>query len=299
MSFFHRLEYFATTALRGLWANPLTSLAAVATIAIALVPVGALWVAIGNMSTLLEEFGDELRVTAFLRADAELADGRRLAEQVAGVDGVASVEIVSREEALERFRRRLGNEELFGSFEENPLPVSLEIRLAAERRSQEGFRAVRDRLERFEQVESVAGGEAWLEGYARALGLVRSAAFGIGSVLGAAALLMVGITIRLAVYARRAELEILSLVGASRGFLRTPFLVEGILQGAGGGLLGLVLLSTVFSALVPRVRDGLALFLGWTEPAFLTPDQMVALVALGAGLGLVGAVVAVWNTRLA
>ena len=236
MSLLHRIEYFAHSALRGLWTNPLTSLAAVITIAVALVPVGALWVAIANMSALLEEFGDELRLSAFLRVDSELADARRVAEAAASVEGVSAVEIVSRDEALARFRERLGNAELFASFDENPLPISLEIRLAAEHRSRDGFRAVRERLEGLPQIESLAGGEAWVEGYGRALALVRSAAFGVGSILGAAALLMVGITIRLAVYARRSELEILSLVGASRSFLRTPFLVEGALQGAGGGL---------------------------------------------------------------
>jgi cell division transport system permease protein len=222
-----------------------------------------------------------------------------MAEAAASVEGVSAVEIVSRKEALARFRQRLGNAELFASFDENPLPISLEIRLAAAHRTREGFRAVRERLEGLPQIESLAGGEAWVEGYSRALSLVRDAALGVGSVLGAAALLMVGITIRLAVYARRSELEILSLVGASRSFLRTPFLVEGLLQGAGGGLVGLALLSTVFGALVPRMRDALALFLGWTEPAFLAPDQMIALVALGAGFGLVGAAAAVWSTRLA
>ena len=158
---------------------------------------------------------------------------------------------------------------------------------------------MRERLEGLPQIESLAGGEAWVEGYARALALVRNGALGVGAILGTAALLMVGITIRLAVYARRSELEILSLVGASRSFLRTPFLVEGLLQGTGGGLLGLGFLAAAFASLVPRVREALALFLGWTEPAFLAPEQMLTLVVLGAAFGLVGAAAAVWSTRLA
>lgn len=299
LRFLHQCEYFFRSAGRGLLASAVPTVAAVATIAIALIPIGTLWVMTTNMQALLDQFGGDLQLTAFLQADAEADDQRRLAELAASVEGVEAVEIVSRDEALRRFRARIGNAELLGSLEENPLPPSLEVRLTQAQRTAEGFRIAREALEGLPGVESLVGGEAWVEGYTKALSLLRGAALGVGGVLGIAALLIVAFTIRLTVYARRDELEILALVGASRGFLKAPFVLEGLVQGAVGGLVGLGLLSVGFFALVPQLREALALFLGWSEPHFLSLSQMLGMVAIGAGFGCVGAGVAVGSTRLA
>lgn len=298
MRLWHRVDYFARAAIRGLVASPVTSVAAVLTIAVMLVPVGAVWITTRNMSALLEDFGSDLRLTAFLTHEADSDDARRVAERAAGLPGVASVEIIAKEEAMTRFRARLGNDDLLEALDENPFPYSLEIRLAAESRDEAGFAAVADALEGSEGLESVAGGEAWVQGYARALRLIRGIGLGLAFVLGSAALLIVGITIRLGLYARRSELEILALVGASRTFLRTPFLLEGALQGSLGGALGLLLLGAGFGVAIPRVQAALALFLGWANPVFLDTGQMISLVFFGALLGVLGAAVAVWSTRL-
>lgn len=298
MRAWHRLDYFVRAAVRGLVASPVTTVAAILTIAVMLVPVGGVWITTRNMGALLEGFGGDLRLTAFLTHEADASDARRVAERAAGLPGVASVDIIAKDEAMSRFRARLGNDDLLEALDENPFPYSLEIRLAPEARDEAGFAAVADALEGSEALESVSGGEAWVQGYARALRLVRGIGLGLAFVLGAAALLIVGITIRLGLYARRSELEILALVGASRTFLRTPFLLEGALQGGVGGGLGLLLLGAGFGIAVPRVEAALSLFLGWADPVFLDAGQMISLVVYGAILGMLGAAVAVWSTRL-
>ena len=111
----------------------------------------------------------------------------------------------------------------------------------------------------------------WVEGYARFAALVRAGALVLGIVLGVAALMIVANTIRLAVYAREDEIEILALVGASRSFIRIPFLVEGTLQGALGGSLAVGLLYLGYLLLVPRLEYGLELLLGNTSPHFFSP----------------------------
>ena len=92
--------------------------------------------------------------------------------------------------------------------------------------------------------------------------------------------------------------SVLALVGASRTYVRVPFLLEGVVQGAIGGLLGVALLFGIFQVAVPQLRDALELFLGWSEPAFLSPHNVGILVAGGAGFGLVGAAVAALRTRV-
>jgi cell division transport system permease protein len=294
----HQLYYFVRAALRGLLGSPLPSAVSIATIALAVIPLGGLAIITGNMRALLDRQGESRQVTAFLATALDAGEQAVLARRAAALGGVARVELVTREAALERFRDRLGGGALLDALEDNPLPASIEVTLApgADRAEEAG--AVAAALRALPGVEEVAGGEAWVEGYARALALVRSAGLGLGAILALATLLIVANTIRLAVYARRDELDILALVGASRTFLRVPYLIEGVIQGALGGALGIVLLYGLFRIAVPQLGDALELFLGWSEPRFLTVEGIGLLVAGGAAFGLVGAAFAVARTRV-
>ncbi|MGH0032616.1 MAG: cell division protein FtsX, partial [Myxococcota bacterium] len=102
-------------------------------------------------------------------------------------------------------------------------------------------------------------------------------------------LLIVANTIRLAVLSRRDELEILSLVGASRAFVNTPFLLEGVVQGSVGGMAALLLLYALFRLVLPGFEFGLEMLLGGVSPRFFTGGEAAALVTAGAALGLFGA----------
>jgi cell division transport system permease protein len=281
--------YFARTALRGLLASPVTSSVAVATIAISLVLVGAFGLLVRNMEELLDRFGSDLAVTAYLDDAVGPDEAAELARLAGTVEGVASVRVVSREEALERFRSGVGRgAALLEGLEENPLPASLEIELVAEDRSAEGMERVLTSLEGLSGIADLASGQDWVEGYLRAVALVRGIGIGLGLILVLATLLIVANTIRLAVLARRDELEILSLVGASRTFIQTPFLLEGLLEGALAGALALLVLFTGFQLVLPGFEFGLELVLGGLSPRFFDAREALALVAAGSGLGVVG-----------
>jgi len=294
----YQLYYFVRAALRGLLGSPLPSVVSIATIAVAVIPLGGLMIITGNMRALLDRQGESRQVTAFLDLELDAAEETALARRAAALGGVARVELVTREAALERFRDRLGGGALLEALEENPLPASIEVTLAPGEDRAEEAGAVAAALRALPGVEEVAGGEAWVEGYARALALVRGAGLGLGAILALATLLIVANTIRLAVYARRDELDILALVGASRTFLRVPYLIEGVIQGTLGGLLGVGLLYGLYRIAVPQLGDALELFLGWSQPSFLAPESIAALVAGGAAFGLFGAAVAVARTRV-
>ena len=198
-----QLYYFVRAAIAGLRGSQLTTVVSIATIAVAVIPLGGLWVVTGNMRALLDQFGSELQLTAFLDAKVRSDAGRSLAARASAIPGVERVEFVSQEQALERFRARLGGSALLEALEANPLPASLAIALAADHQTPEAVAAVSEALHALPGVEDVAGGETWIEGYGRALRLVRSAGIGLGAVLALATLLIITNTIRLAVYARR------------------------------------------------------------------------------------------------
>lgn len=181
---------------------------------------------------------------------------------------------------------------LLEGFEENPLPASLEIGLRTQYRSLEGIQILEAAIKGLPGIDEVAYGGDWVDGYARATTLIRVLGYALGVVLSLAALLIVANTIRIGIYARREELEILSLVGASRMYVRAPFVVEGTLQGALGGVLALIFLWLAFLLLIPQLQYALVFLLGNTAPRFLDLGEMLVLVAGGAALGFVGALAA-------
>ncbi|MBW2494725.1 MAG: ABC transporter permease [Deltaproteobacteria bacterium] len=283
---------FIRTAIRGIASSPVTSGISVVTIGVTLVLVGTFALLLRNMEELLDQFGDDLRVTAYLESEVDGEALRELEQRVREIPGVADVEAVSQDEALERFRASVGSgSALLDGLEINPLPASLEISLSEERRSAEGMEAVASAIEGLAGVESLSSGRDWVEGYLRAVALVKGVGIGLGIILALATLLIVANTIRLGVYARRDELEILSLVGASRPFVQTPFLLEGLLQGAAGGAVALALLYALFRLVLPGLEFGLELLVG-TAPRFFSSGEALVVVAGGAGLGLFGSAAA-------
>jgi cell division transport system permease protein len=276
------------TAARGLQTSPLPSALASATIAIALTLVGAFTLVLGNMDGLVERFSEELHVVVYL--DSELAEAAQveLRERVAALSGVESVALISREQALERLRSTLGGGELIAGLDHNPLPPSLEVELLPEARTERGVADVVAILQGLEGVDELAHGHEWIEGYARFAALARTVGVVLGVVLAGAALLIVANTIRLAVYAREDEIEILSLVGAGRVFQRGPFILEGLAEGTAGGLAALGVLYLAFQALLPQLEFGLSLVVGGSAPEFFAAGQALGLVATGALLGGAG-----------
>jgi len=279
-------------ALRGIRSASTTSSLAVLTIAIVLVLAGSASLLVENMTGILDDFGAELQLTAYLEESLPEKDTGLLAKTVAMAPGVDHVEIVTKQQALERFERIMGGPELLAGLDENPLPASLEIHLLPEARTAEAMGILRTSLDGLEGIAELAQGQEWIEGYSRAVALVRTGALGISIVLGMAALLIVANTIRLAIYARRDELEILALVGASRTFVRVPFMLEGTIQGMLGGLIALLAVYGAYELLLPQIRFGLELVVGRAELRFFTTAESIRLVASGAGLGLLGSMTA-------
>ena len=289
-----QLGYFGRSALGGLRASPVTSAIAVITISVSLVLVGAFTLLLGNMEDLLERFGDDLHVTAYLEDGLSADDRAGLVGLAVSVEGVERVRIVSKEEALERFRAGVGRgAALLEGLGENPLPASAEITLLPSQRTPEGLRVVVESLDGLPGITQLASGRDWVEGYLRAAALVRGVGIGLGVILALATLLIVANTIRLAVLARQDEIEILALVGASRAFVATPFLLEGLIQGAAGGVAALVLLFGLFHLVLPGFEFGLEFLLGGVAPRFFSGAEAAVLVGGGATLGLVGSAAAV------
>ncbi len=294
LSGLRRLSSAVRSALRGLRATPIIFLASAGTLTAGLLLLAVYLLVLQNMSSVLENVGDDLKLVAFFPVDAAPAEGERekILKRVRKLEWVTSASYVSADEALERLRKALGTEaDLLEGVERNPLPASVEIFPKANGRSTSSMSRLADELSEIEAFEEVRYGVEWVEGYTRALQAVEW----VGIFLGAFLLLVLGSivagTVRLGLHARENEIRIQRLVGAGTLFVRLPFYIEGMLQGGVAAALAVVVLYGLFALGLPMLGEPLRFLLGNAEPQFLGAGQVGLLGLLGIGLGVGGAAV--------
>ena len=185
---------------------------------------------------------------------------------------------------------------------DNPLPASYEVRLrnrvaGGQAGAVEALDGLGARLRAMPGVADVRYDQRWLTRLLSTVSVVRRVGFALGGVLALAAGLTVANVVRLALVARRDELEIMELVGAPQVYIRGPFVMEGVLQGGAGALAALVVLAVVFVSVRARYLAPLASTLNLSSIEFLPVWLACALVAGGMGVGCLGGIVAGWGRR--
>lgn len=288
-----RFSYFLNRAFINMRQNLFASLVTVATIALALLIVSLLLLVFVNIEEVAAGWSDRVQVTAYFPEDLAPEEVARLSRAIEAVPGTAGVRYVSREEALSRFRDRLkGQESLLEGVSSEVLPASFEIALKRGVRTSYGTEAYVTALRRIPGIGEVQYGEEWVQRFTTFLTFMRLLAAVIGCFLLLAVTFIVSNTIKLTVYSRRDELELLSLVGATRFFIKAPFLLEGLIQGAAGALLALLLLFGSWLAFFYNAENFLAISPAASGLTFLPLTHVAAIIAGGALLGLAGSMAA-------
>jgi cell division transport system permease protein len=274
-----------------LWRAPLLSLVSVLTIGLSLF-IGATFVlGLFTARRLLMSWGAQPSITLYLDAATNDGQGLTLAQQIRA-KGDVDVRYVDAATALQRLRADLGElGPALDGLTQNPLPASLEIRPRTHLATP-SLRVLAAELEQLPGVRDVEYGREWLDKLeALGRGLRAFAAGAFLAVIGAA-LMVVANTIRLAVYARRDEIEIMKLVGATDGYVRAPFLMEGALQGVLGAAVAVGAVLAAQQWLLPRASQAFADAVGVGAPHLL-PAYAGAVLAAGAMVGFVGSWIAV------
>jgi len=175
----------------------------------------------------------------------------------------------------------------------NPLPASLEIRLKPEYRNSFGVSGLVEKLRGAKEIADLQYGSEWVERFSAFMVLFQVLGLGLGGLLLLTAIFVISNTIRLNIFARREEIEIMRLVGATGIFIRAPFYIEGILQGLLGACLALAILLVFFQLFLTKVYEPLTYLLGNFPLQFLTSRQAAELALGGLALGLLGTQVSV------
>ncbi|HEX9290279.1 MAG TPA: permease-like cell division protein FtsX [Anaeromyxobacteraceae bacterium] len=281
--------YFVRRALDAMARGPRVALVATGTIFVAVFVTGLFAATLHGAERLLATWAGEVQISVYLDPAADLAAARAAAAAAApGRD----VEAVTADEALRRFKETLGREgALLEGVRPEVLPPSIEVRAPGIRLA--AARLLAKRLEAVPGAREVDYGNAWLERLERLLDRLRWTGAALLAALAAGAAVLVANTLRLGVFARRDEIEIMKLVGATDGFVEAPFLIEGLLQGVAGGALAAGALLAGAALTLPRVAAALALASPVVRADVLPPALLAALVAGGAALGLVASALAV------
>jgi cell division transport system permease protein len=284
----HKLRYFCTDAWDEFRHSRAVNLMAVATLASALFIAGIVMLVVYNIDRRAQGLREELRVEVFLLDAGSEAQREMLQQELAGMPGVRRVEWVSKEQALERYRRWASAEAaLVEVLDHNPLPASFEVYLSPGSGTASAA-AIAARFAEHPAVERVRYDQDLIQRLEGIVDLVRSGGGLVAAIVLLAVAFVMASVLRLAVLARRDEIEIMRLVGATPGFIRGPFLVAGLVQGVVAALVALATLELARRAGVGLARDGAAGLLALIAGYPLSASATGLLAAIGVSVSLTG-----------
>jgi cell division transport system permease protein len=257
------------------------SLAATATMVLMLLLLAGFWILQTGLLAGLEFTEQKVEVVAYLERTAFPDDIDALSETIADMPEVQEVTLVSRDEALRRFRESMaaqGREDLTKHLDSNPLYASLEVKLT----DPSHVGVVSETLRESQIVRTVINIEDLVERVLTVTGMLRTAGSVVLIVVGIIVLFIIVNTIRLAVFARAEEIEVMRLVGASDAFIRWPFVFEGAFVGILGAVIALGVLGVTADPISVFMVD----FFRVLPLRFESLARDVAMLVLGAGVGL-------------
>ena len=245
-----------------------------------------------NINAALDMWEDDVQIEVYLSDGADPAKAANLKAEINSMTEVKSVLYIDKDKALELFKKSMGN---MGSIAEtlpdNPLPASFEIKLKEGFRKMEHIEAVARRLKGRTAINDIVYGKEWVEKFSTALAVIRLIGFIIGAFLLMATIFIVSNTIRLTVYAKKEELEISKLLGATDFFVKLPFYIEGLIQGVAGSAISIAALYIIYSFFVTGIENSIGA--GSFQIGFLSPSSMIYLLAGGMLLGIFGSLVSI------
>lgn len=289
------IKYAFEEALSGLLRRRVLTLVSVATIGASLGVFGLFFSVARAGRSLVDSLASKVQVVVYLSPELGEQGRADLVARIKGQTVVKGVEERTSEEALIRFKGLFPDlAAIPEEIGETPFPPSIEVSLKPELATAPIVSNLIEGWRKIAGVDDVHYDAILVNRLSAFVGLVRGLALVLGLVLAVASGFTIANVIRLSVYSREDEIEIMRLVGASKGFIRGPFLVEGSLSGALGGLLASGLLALVLERVVVAMRGA---SLGATLAPTLGPLDVIALTGIGAAVGLLGSFVSLGKLR--
>jgi len=267
--------------------NRLLNIITLLTISLSILIVSAFFLFFINTNEIMNFWKKGLRVMAYLKPELAGSPMPDLTRRIQNISGVETVRFISKEEAFDQLKAQMKRQaSLFDNLDENPLPDAYEIRMNAATQTWDKVEYLAAEIEALEEVQEVEYGQRWLGRYTHIFNLFKLTGYAMCSIFFMAAVFIVANTIRLVIYSRRDEIEIMRLVGAAERFIKVPFYFQGLLQGALGAGIGLAILFFAYLAIVSNIEQGW--FSGLFQIRFLSPLMSGAIILLSMLVGWFG-----------
>jgi len=283
-----KVKFFLGEVLRNFTRNAGMQLTAIGTVAITIVLLGAFLFVRAALAGFGNQLMDQIEISTYLKADASSAQIASIQHLISSDPRVLSVDFVSKKEGLAELRARTRGEIDTSLLTENPLPDKLRVRV----REPELVPAVAASIRRIDGVDNVVFGEQVVQRLLQLGAVLRRVGIAVICVFLAVAGIIISNTIRLTVFARRREIAIMQLVGATNTYIRMPFICEGLIDGVLGSAIAVLVLAVAHAALWPRLLEALP-FVSLPAAAY-NPGLLVGeLFLAGAAIGVVASWISV------
>jgi cell division transport system permease protein len=280
------LSYTVNEAISSLFRTKLSSIGSILTIAVALLLLGIYFIISLNASRVVQLIRDRVEVEAFCEEPFNRQRMVEIQEQLLTMKEVERVQFVSKEEAARVFKEEFG-EDIADVLDFNPLPPSFKIFVKDEYKHSATMGEIVGRIKELKGIDDVIYRKDVVDFLDRRIAVANVIGLGLGLLIGISAVFLVSNTIRLAIYAKRKIIQTMKLVGATRWFIRLPFLLEGTIQGLLGGLVAAGAIYWILAIIARWVSAELAQFIR-VDMTFYA-----VIVACGVALGLFGSVISV------
>lgn len=281
-----QLIYIFREGFSGFRRAKLSTFAAIMTICASLLLLGSFAILVLNANAVVESLREKVEMEAFLADYLSPVETSIVRDSIALIPGVREVKYVSKEDAAKIFKEEFG-EDVHKVLDFNPLPASVKIFLKEGYRTAKGAEAVYEAAKKIRGVEDVIYRKSLMEMLDRRATTFLWIVFGMGIFITISSVFLVANTIRLAIYAKRKIIQTMKLIGATKSFVRGPFILEGLVQGFVGGALAAVILFLVFEYFARWISVELADFV------HVKPLYYGIVVVVGCILGFVGSAISI------
>jgi len=280
-------------SLGQIYKNPIGSLLTMAVIGVSLSLPAGFYILLDNAGRVTANWGGSMQITLFLNPDLADQEIVSLAETLRQHEYIDNIKLIDADEALEEYRRYSGFSEALTALDKNPLPAVILLNPARETIAAGEGEQLLEYLQNLEAVETAQFDRQWANRLFAFIEIFQRVVIVLSALLAFAVLLIIGNTIRLAIYHRRAEIEINKLFGATDAFIQRPFLYSGFIHGIGGSVMAWILLITSIKLLEQPVVKLAGLYASNFQLFSLSSGEVMVLIAIGGSLGLLGSWLAV------
>ncbi|MGI1690694.1 permease-like cell division protein FtsX [Thermoanaerobacter uzonensis] len=282
---FRNFKYFLRETFSNLIRNRLMTVASITSVMAAMLILGLFLILVLNVNTMANQVESQLELKAFLNDNLTKEQIDRIGSNIKSLEGVASVTFESKEQALENFKKQLGDKSylLEGLEKDNPLPQSYIVKV----KNANMMKDISHKIKQINGVDKVSYGQDVVEKLLGIIKIIRVVGLSIILILFVISIVIISNTIKLGVYARRKEISIMKYIGATDWFIRWPFLIEGIILGLLGALISVTILALIYDYAANLINSRLIVF------ELLPVDKIVGDITLyfsviGAIIGALG-----------